>query len=76
MTENGTQELESKVLFALQHPASQNLTCGSAGDGCGNVLQCGSCRNNDTCCGGGDQVPQRGKRCIADTANGTREGGS
>jgi len=32
--------------------ASQNLTCGQAGDGCGNMLQCGSCAAPQLC--GGD----------------------
>jgi hypothetical protein len=33
--------------------AQQNITCGSAGDGCGGTLQCGSCSAPDTCGGGG-----------------------
>jgi hypothetical protein len=33
--------------------ASQNLSCGPAGDGCGNLLQCGTCTGNATCGGGG-----------------------
>jgi hypothetical protein len=32
--------------------ASQKLTCGQAGDGCGNTLQCGTCSLPQTC--GGD----------------------
>jgi hypothetical protein len=31
----------------------QNINCGPAGDGCGNLLQCGNCMNNQTCGGGG-----------------------
>jgi hypothetical protein len=33
--------------------AAQNIMCGPAGDGCGNVLQCGSCPAGQTCGGGG-----------------------
>jgi len=33
--------------------ASQNVTCGPAGDGCGNVLSCGSCTTPGQTCGGG-----------------------
>jgi hypothetical protein len=34
--------------------ADQNLSCGPAGDGCGNVIQCGACATpGDTCGGGG-----------------------
>jgi hypothetical protein len=31
----------------------QNIDCGPAGDGCGNVLQCGTCPTGQTCGGGG-----------------------
>jgi len=33
--------------------ASQNITCGPAGDGCGNLLDCGTCSPSSTCGGGG-----------------------
>jgi hypothetical protein len=33
--------------------AAQNIACGQASDGCGNVLQCGSCTAPNTCGGGG-----------------------
>jgi hypothetical protein len=33
--------------------SSQNIACGPAGDGCGNLLQCGSCAAPQTCGGGG-----------------------
>jgi hypothetical protein len=33
--------------------AQQNINCGPAGDGCGNVLQCGTCTPPQTCGGGG-----------------------
>ncbi len=32
---------------------AQNISCGPAGDGCGNVLQCGMCPSGQTCGGGG-----------------------
>ncbi|MBM4781217.1 MAG: tryptophan synthase alpha chain, partial [Archangiaceae bacterium] len=31
----------------------QSLSCGPAGDGCGNLIQCGTCTAPDTCGGGG-----------------------
>jgi hypothetical protein len=31
----------------------QNIGCGPAGDGCGNLLDCGMCMGNQTCGGGG-----------------------
>src|SRR5262249_2127152 len=33
--------------------AQQNITCGPANDGCGNIIQCGSCPMGQTCGGGG-----------------------
>ena len=33
--------------------ASQHIACGPAGDGCGNLLMCGTCSGNQTCGGGG-----------------------
>ncbi len=33
--------------------AAQNIACGPAGDGCGNVIQCGTCAGGQTCGGGG-----------------------
>jgi hypothetical protein len=33
--------------------ASQNISCGPAGDGCGNLLACGVCVSPQTCGGGG-----------------------
>jgi hypothetical protein len=33
--------------------ASQGVECGPAGDGCGNLLQCGSCTTGQYCGGGG-----------------------
>jgi hypothetical protein len=32
---------------------SQGFNCGAAGDGCGNMIQCGSCPAGQTCGGGG-----------------------
>jgi len=37
----------------LQTCASQNATCGPIGDGCGGVIDCGTCAAPDTCGGGG-----------------------
>jgi hypothetical protein len=33
--------------------AQQGLNCGPAGDGCGNLLNCGACMAPETCAGGG-----------------------
>ena len=33
--------------------AQQNISCGPAGDGCGNLIQCGTCVSPQTCGGGG-----------------------
>ena len=33
--------------------AAQGISCGPAGDGCGNLLSCGSCMSPQTCGGGG-----------------------
>jgi hypothetical protein len=33
--------------------AQQNIQCGPAGDGCGNLIQCGNCAPPQTCGGGG-----------------------
>jgi len=33
--------------------AQQGFSCGPAGDGCGNLLQCGTCPTGQTCGGGG-----------------------
>ena len=33
--------------------AQQNLSCGPAGDGCGNQISCGSCPSGQACGGGG-----------------------
>jgi hypothetical protein len=33
--------------------ATQKIACGPAGDGCGNVIQCGTCPSGQTCGGGG-----------------------
>ncbi len=45
--------------------AQQNLGCGPAGDGCGNVIQCGMCVSPQTCGGGGVS-----SRCGAPPAGG------
>jgi hypothetical protein len=33
--------------------AKQNITCGPASDGCGNLIQCGTCAPGQSCGGGG-----------------------
>jgi hypothetical protein len=33
--------------------AAQNIECGPAGDGCGNLIDCGMCPNGEFCGGGG-----------------------
>jgi hypothetical protein len=33
--------------------AQQNITCGPAGDGCGNQVDCGTCPSGQSCGGGG-----------------------
>jgi hypothetical protein len=45
--------------------AQQGFTCGPAGDGCGNLIQCGTCTPPDTCGGGGVSSV-----CGAPTCNG------
>ncbi|HLK35696.1 MAG TPA: hypothetical protein VKU41_03015 [Polyangiaceae bacterium] len=48
----------------------QNITCGPAGDGCGNLLDCGHCTPPQTCGGGGVQnqcgAPDAGA-CVPET---------
>ncbi len=48
--------------------ASAHATCGPVGDGCGNLLQCGSCMSPDSCGGGG--IPY-----ACGTGGGTGDGG-
>ena len=38
---------------ALQDCSAQNATCGLTGNGCGGILECGSCSAPETCGGGG-----------------------
>jgi hypothetical protein len=49
--------------------AAQGLSCGPAGDGCGNVLQCGTCPAGETC-GGGGTPSVCGSSCTAKTCAG------
>jgi hypothetical protein len=44
--------------------ASQNIQCGPAGDGCGNLIQCGSCSTGQTCGGGGTPGVCGNKPCV------------
>jgi hypothetical protein len=46
--------------------AKQGFTCGAAGDGCGGVIQCGTCTPPDTC-GGGGTPSQCGTGCVPET---------
>ena len=52
--------------------ASQGITCGPAGDGCGNALACGSCTTpGDTCGGGGvNGKCGQGSSCTPQTCGG------
>jgi hypothetical protein len=34
-------------------PCPSGVTCGSVGDGCGNILNCGTCPTGQICGGGG-----------------------
>jgi hypothetical protein len=45
----------------------QNLACGQAGDGCGNVLNCGTCTGPATCVGGQCVAPDAGSGCQPST---------
>ncbi len=47
--------------------AGQNITCGPAGDGCGNQLACGTCTTPETCGGGGVPGQCGGTACTIDT---------
>ena len=44
---------DAGVRCAPQTCASQNIGCGPAGDGCGNLLACGTCLPSSVCGGGG-----------------------
>src|SRR5260370_238420 len=41
-----------EVCKKSQTCAQQNVQCGPAGDGCGNILQCGTCPAGQLCVGG------------------------
>jgi hypothetical protein len=43
--------------------AAQGIHCGPAGDGCGNLLQCGTCPNGEYCGGGGPGVCGTSNSC-------------
>ena len=43
----GPGKCGTTVVCQPESCASQNIACGPAGDGCGNVLQCGSCATGD-----------------------------
>src|SRR5262249_48104821 len=46
--------------------AQLGINCGPAGDGCGNMLACGTCTGNQTC-GGGGVSGQCGSSCSPQT---------
>jgi hypothetical protein len=57
---------------APQTCQQQNLACGPAGDGCGNLIDCGTCTGSQTCGGGGIPAhcgapPDSGGPCAAQT---------
>jgi hypothetical protein len=45
----------------------QGISCGPAGDGCGNLIQCGPCPAGETCGGGGTPGVCGGSSCIPTT---------
>jgi hypothetical protein len=51
-----------EVCKSSQTCAQQNIQCGPAGDGCGNLLQCGSCAAGQLCVAG-----QCTDACVAET---------
>ena len=53
----------TRASAARPRPArSQNIACGPAGDGCGGLLDCGSCPRSSVCGGGGVSGPVRPAR--------------
>jgi hypothetical protein len=44
--------------------AAQGIDCGPAGDGCGNLLECGSCAAGETCGGGGPGTCGNTVKCV------------
>jgi hypothetical protein len=47
--------------------AQQNIACGPAGDGCGNLIQCGNCPSGQTCGGGGTPGQCGAPTCTPET---------
>ena len=47
--------------------AAQGVQCGPTGDGCGNLLQCGTCPSNQTCGGGGPGKCGTSSNCVPAT---------
>jgi hypothetical protein len=47
--------------------AAQNIQCGPAGDGCGNLLQCGPCPTGQFCGGGGPGKCGMANTCTPET---------
>jgi hypothetical protein len=53
LTDTGSLPGDGSAGCGLVTCASLNATCGPIGDGCGGVVDCGSCTAPDTCGGGG-----------------------
>jgi hypothetical protein len=47
--------------------AQANVTCGPASDGCGNLLQCGTCPSGQYCGGGGPGMCGTASMCTPET---------
>jgi hypothetical protein len=47
--------------------AAEGISCGPAGDGCGNLLQCGTCPTGQYCGGGGPGVCGMMNNCMPST---------
>jgi hypothetical protein len=49
--------------------AQLKLSCGPAGDGCGGLLDCGSCASDQICGGNGPGVCGTSSKCVPETCN-------
>ena len=47
--------------------AAQSIECGPAGDGCGNLIQCGTCPSGQFCGGGGPGKCGMQNNCVPNT---------
>jgi hypothetical protein len=50
----------------------QNISCGPAGDGCGNEIQCGACASGQMCGGGGAGKCGSTTKCTPETCAGQK----